>query len=90
MTKPKMSLTPTPKSMDEFISAANQTNGDYPWNDPKVREDIYKLVSLRLPEPYVLKLIWISEQTKVPQQKFLREWLLPLIDQKIDELTEEA
>jgi hypothetical protein len=86
MTKPKMSLTPTPKNVDEFISAAGQVNGELPWNDPKVREDIYKLVSLRLSEPYVLKLQWISEQTKIPQQKFLREWLLPLIDEEIERI----
>lgn len=82
----KMSLTPSKKSVDEFINAAGQTNGDMPWDDPKVREDVMKLVSLRLSEPYIIKLQWISDQTGIPQQRLLRDWLLPLIDGKIEEL----
>lgn len=83
----KMSLTPSKQSVDEFISNAGQTNGDMPWDDPKVREDVMKLVSLRLSEPYIMKLQWISEKTGIPQQRLLRDVLLPWIDGKVDELT---
>lgn len=83
----KMSLTPSKQTVDEFISSAGQANGDYPWDDPKVREDVMKLVSLRLSEPYILKLQWISEQTGIPQQRLLRDWLLPLIDEKVASLS---
>lgn len=83
----KMSLTPSKQSVDEFISAAGQAEGDYPWNDPKVREDVMKLVSLRLSEAYILKLQWISEKTGIPQQRLLRDVLLPWIDEKVAELS---
>jgi hypothetical protein len=87
MTKQKMTLSPRKPSVDEFISSAGQSDGDFPWNDPKVREDMMKLVSLRLSEPYILKLQWISEQTGKAQQKLLRDWLLPLIDAEVTRLS---
>jgi hypothetical protein len=83
----KMSLTPSKQSIDEFIDSAGHTESDYPWDDPKVREDVMKLVSLRLSEPYILKLQWISEKTGIPQQRLLRDWLLPLIDEKVAALS---
>ena len=82
----KMSLTPTKQTVDEFINAAGRSEQSYPWEDNKVRDDL-KNVALRLPEPYVIKLQWISEQTGIPQQRLLRDWLLPLIDEKITILT---
>jgi hypothetical protein len=82
----KMSLTPSKQTLDEFINAAGSSEKAYPWEDNKVRDDM-KNVALRLPEPYVIKLQWISDQTGVPQQRLLRDWLLPLIDEKIEMLT---
>jgi hypothetical protein len=84
----KMSLTPSKQSVDEFINAAGQANGDKPWDDPKVREDVMKLVSLRLSEPYTMKLQWISEQTSIPQQKLLRDLVIPWIDEQVANLSE--
>lgn len=83
----KMSLTPTKQSVDEFISAAGQAESEYPWNDPKVRDDFMKPVALRLSESYSMKLQWISEKTGIPQQRLLRDWLLPLIDAKVAEIS---
>jgi len=80
----KMSVK-LPKNESQFLDGSNK--GDKPWDDAKVREDVMKLVSLRLSEPYILKLQWISEQTGIPQQRLLRDWLLPLIDEKVEELS---
>ena len=82
----KMSLTPSKQTVDEFINAAGKIAPSYPWEDNTVRDDM-KNVALRLPESYVLKLQWISEQTGIPQQRLLRDWLLPSIDEKITALT---
>jgi hypothetical protein len=85
----KMSLKAVQPSVEEFIRGANQTPAtDYPWDEPKVREDVMKLVSLRLSEPYILKLQWLSEQTGKPQQKLLRDLVLPWIDEQIEKLSE--
>jgi hypothetical protein len=83
----KMSLTPTKQSVEEFIHAAGQAEGDFPWTDPNVREDVMKSVALRLSETYSLKLQWISDKTGIPQQRLLRDWLLPLIDAKVAEIS---
>jgi hypothetical protein len=83
----KMSLTPTKQTVEEFIHAAGQAKGDLPWHDPKVRDDIMKPVALRLSKIYSLKLQWISEKTGIPQQRLLRDWLLPLIDAKVVEIS---
>ena len=85
-------------SVDDFISGAGQqgqaSSGfisydtvSYPWNDPKVREDVLKLYNLRLPEPYLLKLKYIAEHTPDSMQKFCLDALLPAIDAKIEQLT---
>ena len=81
----KMSLTPSKQSVDQFINAAGKVAPSYPWEDEAVRDEL-KNVALRLPEAYVIKLQWISEQTGIPQQRLLRDWLLPLIDEKIASL----
>ena len=60
---------------------------DYPWEAPGVRDDVIKIYNLRLPEPYLLKLKYISEHTPASMQKFCIEVLLPAIDAKIEELT---
>jgi hypothetical protein len=48
---------------------------------------VIKIYNLRLPEPYLLKLKYISEHTPASMQKFCIEVLLPAIDAKIEELT---
>ena len=60
---------------------------DYPWEAPGVRDDVIKIYNLRLPEPYLLKLKYISEHTPASMHKFCIEVLLPAIDAKIEELT---
>jgi hypothetical protein len=54
-----------------------------------VRADITKVYNLRLPEPSLLKLKCIAEHTPESMQKFCLDLLLPAIDAKIDELTQE-
>jgi hypothetical protein len=61
----------------------------YPWQAPAVRVDITKVYNLRLPEPALLKLKYIAEHTPDSMQKFCLDLLLPAIDAKIDELTQE-
>lgn len=61
----------------------------YPWQAPAVRADMTKVYNLRLPEPALLKLKYIAEHTPESMQKFCLDLLLPAIDVKIDELTQE-
>lgn len=72
--------------LDEFADkAGKQDKGPYPWNDPSVREDFIKMIPLYLSEPYRLKLRFLSETSKMPQQEILREILLPEIDARINQ-----
>ena len=59
----------------------------YPWNDQGVRNDMIKVYNLRLSEPYLLKLKFISENTPDSMQKFCLNVLQDAIDKKIKELT---
>jgi hypothetical protein len=54
-----------------------------------VRADITKVYNLHLPEPSLLKLKYIAEHTPDSIQKFCLDLLLPAIDTKIGELTQE-
>ena len=93
--KPKGKAKP---SVEDFIAGSEQRRSvsshvisydtkSYPWEDAKVREDVLKLYNLRLPEPYLLKLKYIAENTPASMQKFCLDTLLPAIDAKIEELT---
>jgi len=35
----------------------------YPWEDPRVREDMTKVYNLRLPEPIHLQLKWLAQHS---------------------------
>lgn len=57
-----------------------------PWEVQGVREDVLKVYNLRLPEPYLLKLKYIAENTPDSMQKFCLDALLPAIEAKIEQL----
>lgn len=57
-----------------------------PWQAENVREDVIKSVNLRLSEPYILKLQFLSEQTHKSQQRIIREVLCPALDEAINRL----
>lgn len=88
----RLSLVPPTKqqpSAEDFIKQANaptQTDEQYPWEAPHVREDVIKAVNLRLSEPYLLKLQYLSEKTRKSQQELIRECLLPWLDEQIAQL----
>jgi len=93
--KPNQQAAP---AVDEFIAGAEQRTAEsshvisydtksYPWEDPKVRDDVLKLYNLRLPEAYLMKLKYIAVNTPDSMQKFCLDALLPAIDAKIEELT---
>jgi hypothetical protein len=81
--------------IDAFISGArdrtapNTLTGSspaYPWEEPGVRDDVTKVYNLRLPEPYLLKLKYIAENTPNSMHKFCLNVLQDAIDEKIEEL----
>lgn len=83
--KDKNGDLPDEKKMREYAEKAGRKT-EYPWNDPGVREEQKAMIPLYLTEPYKLKLKYISEQTGVPQQRILRDMLLPLIDERVNQL----
>lgn len=88
----KLSLRPAQKTeeqeLQEFISAASQPNvsevGEAkPWDDPRVRDDVLKMVSLRLQERHVMQLQFLSEQTGRSQQEILRRLVVPYLESEV-------
>jgi len=86
----------TSDDIDAFISGAEDRTAKsapvkkaatYPWEEPGVREDVTKVYNLRLPEPYLLKLKYIAENTPDSMHKFCLNVLQEAIDAKIEELT---
>ena len=81
--------------IDAFISGAQDRTAPniltgkapaYTWEEPGVRDDVTKVYNLRLPEPYLLKLKYISENTPNSMHKFCLNVLQDAIDAKIEEL----
>lgn len=85
LKKDKNDDLPDEKQMKEYAEKAGR-KAEYPWNDPGVRDEQKIMVPLYLPEPYKLKLKYLAEQTGIPQQRILRDMLLPLIDERINHL----
>lgn len=59
----------------------------YPWQEPRVREDVVKGYPLRMPEPLYLKLKYVSEETGRSMNQLCNEAVETLIESKVDELT---
>jgi hypothetical protein len=81
--------------IDAFISGAGdktaksvlvEKTAAYSWEESGVREDVTKVYNLRLPEPYLLKLKYIAENTPDSMHKFCLNVLQDAIDAKIEEL----
>lgn len=77
-------MTSSPPEKNEHKSL----DSDLPWQADNVREDVIKSVNLRLSEPYILKLQFLSEQTHKSQQRIIREVLCPALDEAIERLLE--
>ncbi len=86
------------QDLDAFIGGAEEKtvpakpvtkrkSAALPWEEAGVRDDVTKLYNLRLPEPYLLKLKYISEQTPDSMQSFCLDVVKDAIDKKIKELT---
>lgn len=93
--KSRMSARPpATNSAEDFILAAenkkaeNFSNNAHksPWEEANVREDVIKSINLRLSEPYILKLQFLSEKTNKSQQQIIREYLCPAIDEEINNI----
>ena len=82
-------------NLNAFLTGAEQrttvttipiAQASYPWEEAGVREDVIKVYNLRLPEAYLMKLKYISENTPDSMQKFCLTVLCQAIDQKVQEL----
>jgi hypothetical protein len=58
----------------------------FPWEHPRVRDDVLKIYNLRLPEPYLLKLKFIADNTPGSMHRFCLDALLPAIDAEVERL----
>jgi hypothetical protein len=91
--KPALRSTPSIKktpSLDQFAAAAGTRKSDtdevYPWEDPRVREDVKKNLPLRLPEPLYMKLKYIADHTPYSMNSFILEKLTEEIEGEIASL----
>lgn len=78
------------KDVDSFVSEAEKNDNLRPWEQPDVRPDDVKKKMLYLPMDASLKLEFLSEQTGIPQQRILRDILIPEIDKKLAEYEEKG
>ena len=88
---------PTIKSVKDFIlDAENKKNEieytikqrrQLPWQDQKVRQDVQKFFTVKLPEEYILKIKYLSEYTNKSQQKIVREIISGRIDDMLSDIT---
>jgi hypothetical protein len=63
---------------------------EYPWLDPKLRDDVTHCFNLRLNEPYLHKLRYISEKNRSSMQQFCQTILTKAIDQEIESIIQKS
>lgn len=84
------SRPPAPKSMDDFIAAAEKPvvkKDDLPWLQPGVRENQPRPITIGLKEPYLLKLRYLSKTLKQgTQQEIVRNILEKNLDDMLEQL----
>jgi hypothetical protein len=85
----------TPSALEAFVQGADAPAvpspppaAPSPWEAG--RPDVIKTYTLRLPEPYHLKLRYIAEHTPYSMQRFLQDVIYAAIDQQIAALTDTA
>lgn len=59
-----------------------------PWEEVYVRDDLVKAVNLRLSEPYLIRLAYISNKTNLSQQEILRRAVMPYLEKEGDKYWE--
>ncbi len=96
-TKKKTPLRSTPKTrkdrdLEKFAAGAGKKSTKaeevYPWEDPRVRDDVKKTLPLRIDEPLYLKLKFIAERTPYSMNSFILDRVIDEIEEEITRLTE--
>lgn len=69
-----------------FVENAGEAPGNYPWENDRVRSDVWKPVIFRLSEPEYLKLKHVCEQDRVSMQELLRKSATSVVNNRLSEL----
>jgi hypothetical protein len=91
--KTPLRSTPSRKSdtdLDKFAAGAGRLSATrelYPWEEPRIREDVKRNIPLRIPEPLYMKLKYIAEHTPYSMNSFILERLTEQIEEEIARLT---
>lgn len=83
---PEIAASITAKKKKSLLKVKQPPKNIYPWEEATIRDDVVKVYNLRLPEAYLLKLKYISDNTPDSMQKFCLQVVLSAIDEKIAEL----
>lgn len=99
MSKDKMSILPRkPKSIENenlnsFIMGAEKDlietlkpEMEFPWENPNVREDVMKIINVRLSEPYALKLDYLAKGMRISMHKICVKAVIAEIDKLLEKL----
>lgn len=58
----------------------------YPWQEPHVREDVKKLLSVRLPEPFMLKLQYVAKRSGMSMNQLAVDAITEAVEAKLSGL----
>ena len=74
----------------EETQSRQQQRARFPWEEPRVREDVTKNYPLRLPEPLYLKLKFVSNQTGRSMNQICNEAVEASVEAEIERLQSES
>lgn len=75
---------------DSFVAEAEHNENLRPWEQPDIKENETKKKMLYLPQESAMKVEYLSERTGIPQQRIMRDILLPGIEDKLSEYEEKG
>jgi len=88
---------PDQADLDKFAAGARRSENttlkkegkqiEFPWDAAMLRDDVVKIINIRLPEAYHLKLKYIVENIPESAHKFCFKVVTAAIDKEIKRLT---
>ena len=71
---------------NKFVDKKKSNQDNLPWEMPQIRKDVQKVFTVKLPEEYIIKIKYLSDQTNKSQQKIVRDIIQKNIDDLIKKL----
>lgn len=84
--KAKAAVPDSSTAVDSFVQAAEVRDHTYPWEEPGVRPDVERRLTVRFPEPTKLKLEYVTQKNRYSMNRFCLDAITKAIEEEFERL----